>query len=248
VGDDKGSWRKGAPSGPQLADLHRQGVLAWKPVPNGEISAGGGLAGRTGTNPIGLGSRRDGLAYIPESAAPDNPRPLLVMFHGAGASARDVMPMIAEIAERRSVMVLAPDSRGNTWDVIEHEYGPDVAFLDRALNQALETGAVDARHVAFAGFSDGGSYALSLGLINGELVSDALGFSPGYIAPTRKEDAPRFFISHGREDPVLPIERCGRRIAGELRRAGYDVDYREFSGGHVAPPDMIATAFRRFLG
>jgi phospholipase/carboxylesterase len=194
VGDDDGSWRKGGLNGAELADLHRQGVLAWKPVPKCEISASGGLAGKTGTNPIGLGSRRDGLAYIPESAAPDNPRPLLVMFHGAGASARDVMPMIAEIAERRSIMVLAPDSRGRTWDVIEREYGSDVAFLHRALHQAFEKRAVDARHVAFAGFSDGGSYALSLGLINGELVSGALGFSPGYIPPTRKEDAPRFFF------------------------------------------------------
>jgi phospholipase/carboxylesterase len=170
-------------------DPHRQGILTWKPVPRSQISAEAWVAGKSGTNPIGLGSRRDGLAYIPESALPDNPRPLLIMFHGAGASATDVLPMIAEAAERQAVMVLAPDSRGATWDVLQHEYGPDVAFLERALDKVFHHGAVDWGRIAFAGFSDGGSYALSLGLINSELVSDVLGFSPGFVAPTRTEDA-----------------------------------------------------------
>jgi phospholipase/carboxylesterase len=229
-------------------DPHRQGILTWKPVPRSQISAEAWVAGKSGTNPIGLGSRRDGLAYIPESALPDNPRPLLIMFHGAGASATDVLPMIAEAAERQAVMVLAPDSRGATWDILQHEYGPDIAFLERALDKVFHHGAVDWGRIAFAGFSDGGSYALSLGLINSELVSDVLGFSPGFVAPTRTEDAPRFFICHGRQDPVLPIERCGRHLARALRQAGYDVDYREFSGGHIVPTDMIEAAFRRFLG
>ena len=46
---------------------------------------------------------------------------------------------------------------------------------------------------------------------------------------------------------VLPIERCGRRIAVRLRALGYAVNYREFSGGHVVPADMVETAFRHFL-
>jgi phospholipase/carboxylesterase len=46
---------------------------------------------------------------------------------------------------------------------------------------------------------------------------------------------PRFFISHGTEDRVLPIARCSRRIVPALRASGYDVSYREFDGGHVVP-------------
>jgi phospholipase/carboxylesterase len=229
-------------SGTAISDPHRQGILRWKPSPKGDLSTW------TGTNPIGLGSGRDGLVHIPVSADPGEPRPLLIMFHGAGASASDVMPMIAETAERHSVMVLAPDSRGATWDVLQRDYGPDVAFLDDALDRVFQNRAVDVGHIALAGFSDGGSYALSLGLINGELISDVLAFSPGFMAPTRTEDAPRFFISHGLEDPVLPIERCGRLVASALQRAGYDVAYSEFSGGHVVPTDMIEAGFRRFLG
>ena len=46
---------------------------------------------------------------------------------------------------------------------------------------------------------------------------------------------------------MLPIERCGRRIAVRLRSLGYDIDYREFAGGHVVPTDMVEAAFQRFL-
>jgi phospholipase/carboxylesterase len=223
---------------------HRRGILRWRPA-----HADPGIEPRAlgrGTSPFGLGASRDGLVLIPTSA--DEPRPLIVMFHGAGGSASQVMSMLAEQAERRCLLVLAPDSRGRTWDLIEHEYGPDVTFLDRALEVVLREHAVKVDRIALAGFSDGASYALSLGLINGNLIRDVLAFSPGFVAPTRMEDSPRLFISHGLEDNVLPVARCGRRVAEELRAGGYDVDYREFSGGHTVPAEMVDAALNRFLG
>jgi phospholipase/carboxylesterase len=98
-----------------------------------------------------------------------------------------------------------------------------------------------------AGFSDGASYALSIGIMNGALFSDILAFSPGFMAPTRQADAPRVFISHGIHDGVLPIDACSRRLAPKLRDAGYDLDYREFDGGHEVPPEMVTAAVARFL-
>ncbi|MGE3282762.1 MAG: alpha/beta hydrolase [Alphaproteobacteria bacterium] len=169
------------------------------------------------------------------------------MLHGAGASASNVMPIVADNAEAHGVVVLAPDSRGRSWDVIHADYGEDVAFLDRALGEVFRTCMIDPARIAIAGFSDGASYALSLGLINGGLFGDIIAFSPGFALPARTGDAPAIFICHGREDPVLPIERCGRRIAVRLRALGYDIDYREFVGGHVVPMDMVEAAFRRFL-
>ena len=139
-------------------------------------------------------------------------------------------------AEAHGIVVLAPDSRGGTWDVIREDYGEDVAFIDRALGEVFHTCRIDPARITLAGFSDGASYALSLGLLNGALFRDIIAFSPGFAMPAQSEDAPSIFISHGREDPVLPIERCGRRIAVRLRSLGYAVDYREFSGGHVVPP------------
>ncbi len=107
---------------------------------------------------------------------------------------------------------------------------------------------VDPERIAIGGFSDGASYALSLGLINGELFSNILAFSPGFAAPAEITDSPRIFISHGTEDRVLPIERCSRRLVSTFQRTGFDLDYREFPGGHVVPTEMLDAAFERFLG
>ena len=122
-----------------------------------------------------------------------------------------------------------------------------MAFLDRALEQLFARHAVDAEHLAIGGFSDGASYALSLGLINGGLFTHVLAFSPGFMAPTRMADSPRFFVSHGVADDVLPIERTSRRLVPELRRAGYDLEYREFAGGHVLPPEIARAGGDWFL-
>ena len=219
-----------------------RGILSARP----DATGGSGSSGR-GTRFIGFGQERDGLLHVPASLDPHRPAPLVIMLHGAGASAHDVMPMVSSCADEHAVLVLAPDSRGATWDLIQRDYGPDVAFLERALADAFRTYAVDPERIAIAGFSDGASYALSLGLVNGTLFSGILAFSPGFAAPSRTEDAPRIFISHGRQDPVLPIERCGARVAAALMQSGYDVDYREFSGGHVVPAEMVEAAFRRFL-
>jgi phospholipase/carboxylesterase len=40
------------------------------------------------------------------------------------------------------------------------------------------------------------------------------------------------FISHGTEDHALPIDQTSLRIVPELERNGFQVRYREFSGGH----------------
>jgi phospholipase/carboxylesterase len=223
------------------SSAHKRGVLRSRP------DNGAGKIGPVGTGPIGIGQGRDGLRFVPGSVIGKGPRPLIIMLHGAGATASDVLPMVADRAEQEAVIVLAPDARGATWDVIGRGYGPDVAFVDEAVDYLFESYAIDPRRIAIAGFSDGASYALSLGLINGNFVSDVLAFSPGFMLPTETEDRPRIFVSHGRDDTVLPIDRCGRRIVATLEQAGYDVDYREFVGGHVVPSELVGVAFDRFL-
>lgn len=150
--------------------------------------------------------------------------------------------MLTPLADATGFLTLAPDARGRTWDMLLGDYGPDVRFIDRALGQVFARYTIDPAHLAIGGFSDGASYALSLGLINGHLFTHVLAFSPGFMAPTRERDAPRFFIAHGLRDEVLPIERTSRRVVPRLRRAGYDVEYREFEDGHMVPSDIAQEA------
>ena len=189
--------------------------------------------------PLGSGERAPVL-FVPRQLP--NPAPVVVLLHGAGGTARDILPILEEEAESRGFLVLLPQSEGSTWDLLQHDYGPDVETMDRALTWLFAMCPVDPDRVAIGGFSDGGSYALSLGVGNGDLFRHVLAFSPGFVGPGEPHGRPAVFISHGTEDRVLPIDRCSRRIVPALQRAGYSVDYREFNGGHVVPTEMVQAA------
>jgi phospholipase/carboxylesterase len=201
--------------------------------------AGDGAPQPRGLRPLGLGARRDGLLRVPPDSGNGGAPPLVVMLHGAGGSAAGALRLIEGAAP--GALILVPESRGPTWDVILGGYGPDVAFLDAALREVFERHRVDARRVALAGFSDGASYALSLALGNGDLFTHALAFSPGFVAPPEPVGRPRLFVSHGAADE-LPIEACSRRLVPRLRAAGYEVRYREFPGGHFVPHQLASEA------
>ena len=212
--------------------------LSARPMPGGA----GGTATETGLLPLGLGDIRDGMVYVPESYRPGVPAPLSVKLHGAGGRARRGLAPFLARADAAGLLLLGVDARGPTWDLIRGGYGVDVAFLDQALQVVFSRYTVDPGRVSVEGFSDGASYALSLGVANGDLFSKIVAFSPGFLAPGRLQGRPDVFVSHGVHDNVLPIDRCSRRIVPELQVAGYSVDYREFDGGHTVPDDIAAEA------
>ncbi len=193
----------------------------------------------------------DGLGYlqVPPRAEPDRPRPLLVSLHGAGGDAMEPIERFGPVMERHGVLLLGVKSERETWDALVGGYGPDVARLDRALSAVFDRAAVDASRLAVGGFSDGASYALGLGLANGDLFTHIIAFSPGFIPETGSEDQgqPRIFISHGTGDAILPIQRTSRRIVPGLQGAGYAVTYREFDGPHWAPEDIVLEAVQWLL-
>src|SRR5215510_2071743 len=191
----------------------------------------------TGQIMLGLDSKRDAVLYIPKNAA-SSPLPLLVMLHGATQSAEDMFWYLGSTHEEAGVAVLAPNSRGTTWDAIRNTFADDVNDLNRALERTFERVAIDPARVALGGFSDGATYAISLGLINGDLFNSVIAFSPGFVIDGDEHGKPRFFISHGTHDHILPIDRCGRRIAAELKASGYEVNFREFDGDHEIPADV----------
>src|SRR5215217_7486270 len=191
-----------------------------------------------------LGSEAEGYLYVPAGYRMETPAPLDLLLHGAGEDARDGLAQLRGQADEAGLILLALGSRGPTWDLILHRgrYGPDVAAIDRALGYAFSRCTVDPARVGVGGYSDGASYALAVGLANGDLFSHVLAFSPGFLAPTSQTGSPRVFVSHGTRDRWLPIDRCSRRIVPRLQRAGYEVRYREFEGGHVVPPAVAREA------
>jgi predicted esterase len=160
------------------------------------------------------------------------------MLHGAGGNARHSLAPFLHLADATGLILLAPDSRRQTWDILFGRYGPDIAFIDQALEQTFNRYAVDPAHIAVEGFSDGASYALSVGITNGDLFTHVIAFSPGFMAPAGQQGLPCIFISHGTRDDVLPINACSRKIVPQVQHAGYDVLYREFDGSHTVPPEI----------
>jgi len=195
-----------------------------------------------GRSPLGLASGRDGIVYVPTSYNAGVPAPLVLMLHGAGQSAEIGIRPFLPLADAAGLVLVAPDSRGTTWDFLYGPYGADVAFIDRALARVYERCAIDPARLIIEGFSDGASYALSLGITNGDLFSRIIAFSPCILAPAANMGRPHIFISHGTNDRILPIDGCGRRLAAQLTDAGYDVSFREFTGPHAVPPDIAKAA------
>jgi len=196
---------------------------------------------RTGVKTSATGEiklERDAVLQIPKNAS-DKPLPLLVMLHGATQRADDMFWYLGSAPEEAGVAVLAPNSLDTTWDAISsRSFGEDVYYLNRMLERVFETTSIDPARVSVGGFSDGATYALSLGLINGDFFKSIVAFSPGFVIDGDAHGKPRIFISHGSHDHILPIDRCGRRIAGELKGEGYDVTFREFNGDHEIPKDV----------
>ena len=202
------------------------------------------VAASLASGALGLGeSGRDGVVQVPSTAA-SGPVPLLLFLHGATQSGAGMLRRIGPAADEAGVAVLAPDSRDTTWDAIRGGFGADVVFLNRALEHVFARLPVDPARLAIGGFSDGASYALSLGIANGDLFPRIVACSPGFVLPTTPAGRPRVFVSHGTADQILPIDQCSRVIVPRLRAMRYDVTFREFDGRHEMPPAIVREALQ----
>ena len=187
-------------------------------------------------------SGRSGLLYVPTGHA--EPLPLLILLHKAGGSASEWFAgggSYAPYANKGGFIILAPESPGPSWGTGPKNWGYDYVAINRALEEAFARCAIDRNRVAIDGFSDGASYALSLGLANGDVFSYIIAFSPGFIVRAQARGRidnnnqvriPQVYIAHGIGDNVLPIASTSRIFASSLRKNGYHVEFREFSGGH----------------
>lgn len=204
------------------------------------------LATRTSAAPgvtrLFLHESRDGMLYIPPSLDPEAPQPLVVFLHGAGGNAANTVASLQDLADEAGCLLLVPESRGITWDLLFGGVGPDVQYIDAALQWTFSRCAVDAARIGLAGFSDGASYALFLGLANGDLMRRLAVFAPGRLTQAGTTGRPDLFIAHGMRDDIFQIDRTGRRYAEELAAQGYAVTFREFDGGHVMPAALVREA------
>lgn len=205
-----------------------------------------------GISQLDLGEVRDGFLYVPFGHDLSRPMPLLVLLHGAfDGSSFWTGPrfQIEHLADERGLVILALDSRSASWDVVQHHrFEDDPSFVNRALELTFSRCRIDPMRIGLAGFSDGGTTALSLGLPNGDLFSQLAAFSPGFVASGERIGKPGIFLSHGLRDGVFPVASSRNGIVPKLRNAGYQVEYQEFDGPHEVPVDKLVRVMDRLVG
>lgn len=208
--------------------------------PSGQLSPG--------LHALGLNWARDGFVYVPATYRHDQPAPLIMLLHGATRSSVDWSNgPLSQLVDDLGIILVGPDSRSATWDIVDGErIGRDVRFIDSALNHVFENCNVNPNKVALGGFSDGASYALSLGIPNGDLFSALMAFSPGFVSAAGQRGSPRIFVSHGTRDEVLPIGGS-REMVPRLRESGYDVEFVEFDGPHTVTRAIARQAYQWFV-
>jgi phospholipase/carboxylesterase len=175
------------------------------------------------------------------------PYALIVALHGSGGSPNGAIEAFGGAWKVPGLVFVAPAAKGPTWSVIFSDRDLDLESVDLAVAEAWARCPLDHDRLALGGFSDGATYALTLGVANGDLFPAIIALSPGGILADARRGQPRVFVSHGTEDDVLPIAGASDTIVRVLRSAGYEVTYRRFRGSHEVPADTSAAAVRWFL-
>lgn len=229
------------------------------------LAAGPELTARPPAAPIANSDKRNGVltlaggayAYLPKGLT-GKPAPLLVSLYGAGGQPNQVLEVYKPYADQYGFILLIPVSAKGTWDMIEDlksrlgvelnvqpRYGKDLKAIDTALADVFTKVAVDPQKVGIAGFSDGATYALSVGTANPDLFKTIIAFSPGPAFVGRNVAGQHIFISHGEGDKVLSFANS-RGNAARLRVKSAQVVFEKFAGGHEVPKDIREKALAFF--
>ena len=145
-------------------------------------------------------------------------------------------------------MLIAPASKGQTWSILRSEQDLDLESVNFALGEAYKRCTIDRRRIAVGGFSDGATYALSLGVSNGDLFPAVMALlARRRSSPASRSASPASSSRTARSTRCCRSSSAGDAVVQKLRAAGYPVTYRRFRGGHEASTATSAAAVRWFL-
>lgn len=184
-----------------------------------------------------------GRVYVPAHYTPGTPIGLLVMLHGGGSAGANYIGLFQQLADAHDFIVLAPDSKQLTWDMISTtRVGVDIDRLGTAITYVLQRATVDPARIWLGGHSDGASYALTVGTANGDRFRKLLIFAAGIYWTPEKVGRPDVRVMHGQFDPVFAFSQVTSEVVRPLERAGYAVTFAPFLGGHEVPADVAEAA------
>jgi len=190
---------------------------------------------------------------------PTQPQRRLVLLHGWGADADDLLDLGVALLEGDSeadkvslVALRAPEPHpggfGRQWYDLQQPDWPGLGAARTNLRQRLQELAetVPLEHTAVLGFSQGAAMAVDVILGEGMPVAALIACS-GYPHPGWQAKKPKAstMLAHGEDDPVVPVA-ASQAIADLVRGAGGQVQQIGFAGGHGIDPQLLPQ-LRAFL-
>lgn len=195
----------------------------------------------------------------------DSARQAVILLHGRGASAQDIIRLAAGIATLtepfEETAWIAPQAAGHTWypyrypeplERNEPYLGSALTRIDEIVDICARQG-VPTEHVVLAGFSQGACLALEYVARQRRPLRAVAALAGGLIGPPDSGRLPipdlsgaDVFIGVGDGDEHIGIADV-ERSAEALRTAGATVDHRIYPGANHTVIDDELTATRELL-
>ena len=194
-----------------------------------------------------------GTPVLHRGPPPERARLSVIMVHGRGASAEDILGLANEV-QQDDVAFFAPQAAGGTWypfsflaPIPQNE--PGITSGLRKIDAIIETlgeQGVAPRQIALLGFSQGACLSLEYAARHARRYAAVIGLSGGLIGPPgiprdyagSMDDTP-VFLGCSDVDPHIPVERVSE-TANVFRRLGAAVDLRIYPRmGHTINQDEL---------
>jgi len=201
--------------------------------------------------PISLSSK-----IAPLSTNESGPHPALVFLHGRGTDENDLLGLTPHFDPHFLIAsVRAPNKfpyGGYTWFDLDEN---GIVNIDQLLNSRdsflrwlddfQQKYPVDSSRLFLFGFSMGAMMSLAISLSNPNRFKGIVAHSG--LLPQHDQLSYRwdelgtlsFFIAHGEQDPIVPIE-LGRQAHRLLMKANANVVYREYPIQHTISDESLS--------
>lgn len=194
-----------------------------------------------------ISGTRSGYYFLPPNFE-NKPRPLLVAFHGMGASGQAMVAAFREVAKEFGIIIVAPDSGVHsgliTWEVgtTPNSFTEDFFHIEKCVSEVLgfKNVVVDTAHILAAGHSAGGYTAPYYATNKSEFTGFATLHGGFFLGGFGSRIIPAW-LSTGTQDTLATVE--GMQIsATRLEQAGFNrVQLTNFDGDHgLNPPEARA--------
>lgn len=193
------------------------------------------------------------MSKVYQSGNINDPKKALIMIHGRGGSAQDIMGL-AEYLKVNDYLLLGPEAEQNTWyphsfiaPIISNQPNLDIALelIGEAVQIANEKG-IENENIYFLGFSQGACLTLEYTSRNAKKYGGIVAFTGGLIGEklhpdhyTGNFEGTNVFIGTSDPDFHVPVERV-QESSKLMRELGAQVEEKIYPNmGHTISQDEI---------